>query len=150
MPACPFVIYGSALFGESGYESRVRAAASGLSVQFAGWVDDVYSAMSCLDVLLVPSAAIEGTTRVVLEAFAAGLPVIAYRSGGIKEVIEHGVNGLLVDSAEEMANECIELLRDPDRRAAIAGAARKTWQRGFTLARYQEEMLTVIQSLVAA
>ena len=139
VPDCTFAVYGSTLFGDRDYATRVHAAAAGLPVQFEGWVNDVYTALASLDVLLVPSSAVEGTTRVILEAFAAGLPVIAFRAGGIPEVIEHG--GLLASSVEEMARECVVLLRDSAKRATMGRAGRETWQRRFTLARYQEELL---------
>ena len=143
VPECGFSIYGAAMFGAAHYEARVRSAAEGLPVDFAGWVDDVYAAMSCLDVLLVPSAAAEGTTRVVLEAFAAGLPVVAFGSGGIPEVVEHGVNGLLVNSAEEMGHAAVRLLRED--RSAMARAARETWKRRFQLQRWRQEMLEAME-----
>jgi glycosyltransferase involved in cell wall biosynthesis len=47
---------------------------------------------------------------VILEAYAAGIPVIAFRSGGIPEVLEHGITGYLVDSTEEMARIAIDCL----------------------------------------
>ena len=46
----------------------------------------------------------------ILEAFAAGVPVIAFPSGGIPEVVENGVTGLLAKDREEMAQSAIELL----------------------------------------
>ena len=78
-------------------------------MEFAGWVDDIYACMAQLDLLLVPSAGHEATTRVILEAFAAGLPVIAFASGGIPEVVEDGVTGLLANTAEHMARLAIDL-----------------------------------------
>ena len=145
LPACRFVIYGAPLFGDAGaahYEARVHKAAAALPIEFPGWVDDVYHTMEQLDLLLVTSTGVEATTRVILEAFAAGLPVIAFRSGGIPEVIEHGVNGLLADSIDEMTQQSIRLLSaDSQVRVDMSRAARETWERRFTLERYQEEML---------
>ena len=84
------------------YDAEVRAAAAGLPVEFPGWVDGRLRARwRSLDLLLVPSAGHEATTRVILEAFAAGVPVIAFRSGGIPEVVEDGVDGLLAGSAKK-------------------------------------------------
>jgi glycosyltransferase involved in cell wall biosynthesis len=145
VPACSFGICGAAVLSEPAYETRVREAAAGLPVHFGGWIDDVYAAMAGMDVMLVPSTKVEGTTRVILEALATGLPVIAFRAGGIPEVIEHGVNGLLAASVEEMAQECLELLRDPAKRTAMSLAGRAAWDRRFTLERYQDELLRVMQ-----
>ena len=142
MPRARFVIYGAALFGETGaqrYEAEVRSAAEDLPVRFAGWVDDVYQELSEIDLLLVPSATHEATTRVILEAFAAGVPVVAFASGGIPEVVTHGADGWLARSVEEMARLSIDAVRAED--AAISSRARQTWNSRFTLERYRKEML---------
>lgn len=153
LPACRFVVYGAALFGEAGaarYENAVRAAAAGLPVEFAGWVPDVYAAMAQLDLLLVPSAGHEATTRVILEAFAAGLPVIAFAAGGIPEVLANGVTGLLAGSTEEMAQLATGLLTGDRRRLlSVAQAARESWSQQFTLPRYQEQVLRAMGACVA-
>ena len=153
LPACRFVVYGAALFGEAGaarYEDAVRAAAARLPVEFAGWAPDVYGAMAQLDLLLVPSAGHEATTRVILEAFAAGLPVIAFGAGGIPEVLANGVTGLLASSTEEMAQLAIGLLTGDRRRLlSVAQAARESWSQRFTLDRYQEQVLRAMEACVA-
>ncbi len=148
-PECRFFIYGAPLFSEPGairYEAEVRAAAAGLPIEFPGWVADVYSALADLDLLLAPSAGHEATPRVILEAFAAGVPVVAFPSGGIPEMIEDGNDGLLASSVEEMARKAIELLRgDPARLAAISHAARESWRRNFTLDRYRRRVLDTME-----
>jgi glycosyltransferase involved in cell wall biosynthesis len=150
LPDCRFLIYGAPLFGENAvaeYAAQVRAAAERLPVEFAGWVEDVYACMAQLDLLLVPSAGHEATTRVILEAFAAGLPVIAFASGGIPEVVQDGVTGLLANSSEHMARLATELLTGNARRLiSISQAAHESWARRFTLDRYRRERLAAIQA----
>ena len=152
VPACRFFIYGSQLFSDAAalrYDAEVRAAAAALPVEFPGWAPDVYAALASLDLLLVPSAAHEATTRVILESFAAGVPVIAFRSGGIPEVIDHGVDGLLAGSTAEMARLAIDLLTgDPARLRSISAAARESWRRRFTLERYRRQVLEVIGRVI--
>jgi len=92
--------------------AEVHGAAAALPVEFSGCETDVYPAMANLDLLPAPSMAHEATTRVILELFAAAIPVIAFRSGGIPEVVRHGVDGLLAGSAAEMARLAIGLLTD--------------------------------------
>jgi glycosyltransferase involved in cell wall biosynthesis len=150
LPQCRYTIFGAPLFGESSaarYAAQIHADAEGLPVEFAGWVEDVYACMAQLDLLLVPSAEHEATTRVILEAFAAGLPVIAFPSGGIPEVVHDGVTGLLAKNVEDMANLAIELLTGNARRLiSIAQTARESWAARFTLERYHREILAAIQA----
>jgi glycosyltransferase involved in cell wall biosynthesis len=150
LPACHFLIYGAPLFGESGaarYAAQVRSDAEGLPLEFAGWVDDIYDCMAQLDLLLVPSAGHEATTRVILEAFAAGVPVIAFPSGGIPEVIDDGVTGILANTTGDMAQRAIELLTGAPRRLiAIAHAARESWARRFTLERYHQQIIRAMEA----
>ena len=152
IPEARFAVYGAALFDDPAaaqYEAQVREKAANLPVEFAGWVHDPYAAMACLDLLLVPSTGVEATTRVILEAFAAGLPVIAFRSGGIPEVVDHEVNGLLVDSVEQMAGESIRLLDGPaEPWTALSRGARQSWERRFTLTRFHDEITRALLLMV--
>jgi glycosyltransferase involved in cell wall biosynthesis len=54
--------------------------------------------------LLVPSTAPETSSLVAMEALASGTPVIAFRSGALPTIVEHGVTGFIVDDADQMAN----------------------------------------------
>ena len=121
----------------------MRAAGAGLPVEFAGWISDVYAGLATLDVLAVPSFAQEATTRVILEAFSAGVPVIAFPSGGIPEVVEHGVNGWLAQNVEEMAQAMLSIDA-----ARFADAARESWSRRFTIERYQDEIAACMERAV--
>ena len=137
-----FEVHGAPLFSGSGYERRVRKLATGLPVAFAGWSSDVAKVFSGLDILAVPSAAIEATSRVILEAFSAGVAVVAYPSGGIPEVISNGVTGVLTASPEPaaLADAIDKLIRDPRRMISIALAARRSWEQRFTVERYVREI----------
>lgn len=147
LPEAQFRVHGAALFDDRdaiGYEGQVRTAASGLNVEFAGWTPDVYGALAGIDLLLVPSSSHEATTRVILEAFAAGVPVIALRSGGIPEVIDHGRTGWLAGTLEEMAHQAISALRARDLMWQISQAGRRSWETRFTQRRYHQELLDAI------
>ncbi len=152
LPQCRFTIYGAPLFKDraaEAYDAQVRTAAAGLPIEFAGWVDDIYACLADLDLLLVPSAGHEATTRVILEAFASGVPVIAFPAGGIPEVVEDNVNGLLATGAEDMAQRAVELLTGDARRLiAMAHAARQTWLRRFRPEQSHKQLLQTLQALV--
>jgi glycosyltransferase involved in cell wall biosynthesis len=136
MPEARFAIYGETMFASHDYEREVRAAAAGLPIEFAGWAANVYDALARIDVLLVPSAPHEATTRVILEAFAAGVPVIAFPSGGIPEVLP--LSGL-AHSVQEMA----EMACSRGRPGARSHAT------DFTLERYRAEILNVLWGRMA-
>lgn len=67
------------------------------NVSFTGWREDAIEILSLMDILVHPSTS-EGTPLVVLEAMALGKPVIATKVGGLRELIEDGENGYLIDS----------------------------------------------------
>jgi glycosyltransferase involved in cell wall biosynthesis len=99
---------------------------------------------------MVPSVWAEPNPRVVLEAFAAGLPVIAFRAGGLPEIVEDGRTGFLCDGVDEMARLAIELLHgDRARLQCISKAARESWRCQFTLERWQQEILAEIKRVAA-
>jgi spore coat protein SA len=79
------------------------------------------------DIFVGPSQIEEGLGLVFLEAAAAGLPLIATRMGGIPEVVQDGVNGLLLDQKDdlvELADKIILLLGDPDLRKTLGQQGR--------------------------
>jgi glycosyltransferase involved in cell wall biosynthesis len=149
LPESRFAIYGAPLFSSDAqkYYEKVLRAARGLPVEFAGWAGDVYQALSDIDVLLVPSAPGEGSPLVILEAFAAGIPVIAFPSGGIPEVIEHGRTAFLVPSVEEMAACALELLcGNHARLQSVSEAARRAWETRFTPEQFRHRVLEAAET----
>lgn len=90
----------------------------------AASLEEVYAAYTEHDLLLVPSLPGEGIPRVLLEAMAAGLPVVATRVAGIPELVRDGENGLLVPPGDGRAlgDAAARLLQDAELRArCVAG-----------------------------
>ncbi len=101
------------------YLRRLKQMASGDDrIRFRNPIptDEVVSRMRDYDVLAVPSQLFETGPMVILEAFAAGLPVIASNLGGIAELVTHEVNGLLVKprSTDAWRHALERLSRDHD------------------------------------
>ena len=143
---CEFVVCGDALFSSTQYSRRVREEAEGLPIEFTGWRDDIGDVLSTLDLVVVPSAALEATTRVIPEAFSAGVPVLAFRSGGIPEIVEDGVTGLLTaPTVRDLAAKLSELFSDGgtllDR---LSARARASFAERFSLDRYRSEVLDAV------
>jgi len=84
---------------------------------------DAYYAAS--DVFILPSMFQETFGLVLLEAFSAGLPVIAFKSGGIPELVDHRTNGIIVAQGDEegLYQSMRELMSDPDLRSRLGAAA---------------------------
>ena len=95
-------------------------------VEFLGSVNPVGSILAQLDLFLLPSE-MESFGLAALEAMACGVPVISSRAGGLPELIEDNVSGLLFETGDYhgMARSAIELLKDEPRRKAMGIAARK-------------------------
>ena len=94
---------------------------------------DAASVMSLLDLLVVPSL-VETTPFVILEAMAAGKPVVASRIYGIPEMIEEGESGSLVDPSDPagLAGALLPLIRDPALRQQYGRRARERYERYFS------------------
>lgn len=100
------------------------AAAAAAGVRFLGLRDDVEVLYRGTDLFVLPSHR-EGFPRAAMEAAASGLPVVAADVRGCRQVVDHGVTGLLVPvrSPPALAAAITELGADPDRRAAMGAAA---------------------------
>ena len=130
---------------------RARCAALGLSAQvvFLGRVDDVTTVLAAADVVVMPSLQ-EGLGVAAVEAMAAGRPVIASRVGGLPELLDEGMAGVLVPPHDPAALAvAIEgLLRDPARARALGAAGRERVRSRFTTAAMAEATLALYRRLV--
>jgi glycosyltransferase involved in cell wall biosynthesis len=136
LPAARFVLVGD---GELRAELERRVSDEGLghAVRFTGWRSDLAEIYGALD-LVVCSSINEGTPVSIIEASAAGKPVVGTRVGGMPSVIQHGVTGLLVSPGDPagLAAAMSTILSDPDlaRRMGAAGSA-------FSRERYSRERM---------
>jgi glycosyltransferase involved in cell wall biosynthesis len=97
----------------------------GDAVGLVGYRNDIGSMLAAFD-LYLNSSIHEGVSLTLLEAMAAGLPIIATRVGGNPEVVIHGQTGLLIPprDAQALADAIRALLRSPNHRQAMGHAAR--------------------------
>jgi glycosyltransferase involved in cell wall biosynthesis/serine acetyltransferase len=133
------------LIGDGAERPRIESMAGELglrhSVRFLGRRNDVPLVLACCDLSVLASWA-EGLPNSVLEAMAAGLPVVATRVGGTPEIIEDEVSGLLVPprNSHALAQAILRLLRDPNLAQALARAARERAQLQFSFERLLSEL----------
>jgi glycosyltransferase involved in cell wall biosynthesis len=124
-PELRFVIVGD---GELWEQLHRDVAGAGLSdrVLFASWRGDLAEVYRDIDVVVCCSRN-EGTPVSVIEACAAGRPVVGTPVGGMTDIISPGVNGLLVPSgdADALASAIAELIADPARRHSMGVAGRR-------------------------
>lgn len=106
-------------------ERRVRAAGLERQVTFAGHCEDVNRVLAGADLFVLPSRS-EAFPNSVIEAMAAGLPVVATAVGGLLDLVDHDRTGLLVQAgdAEALASAIRRLLRDRTAAARLGRAAR--------------------------
>jgi glycosyltransferase involved in cell wall biosynthesis len=141
-----FAVYGDSLFSNADYAAEVRREAAGLAVTFHGWQSNIAQVFREIDILAVPSFPHEAAARVIIEAFSAGVPVVAYAAGGTPEMIDHGRTGLLTrqPTAESLAESICQLLGDREWMRKLSLAGRAEWQRRFTLEGFQSAICEAI------
>jgi glycosyltransferase involved in cell wall biosynthesis len=114
--------------GEEEIKLKEQVERAGLvdNVRFLGWRADVDQIMGCFDIFVLPSLN-EGMGRVLVEAMAAGLPIVASRVGGIPDLVKDGKNGLLVPPADVSAlkNVISALLEDKEKRKRMGEVGTK-------------------------
>jgi glycosyltransferase involved in cell wall biosynthesis len=146
-PKARFVICGAPLFGTpSHYFDAVRQRMWGLPVEFLAWQSDVGPILRGLDLLLVPSKR-EGMARIIVEAFSAGVPVIAFPAGGIPEVVLDSDTGFLTRefSADALASRIRDVIEAPQTLHHVARNARQAWARCYTISAYQKNIIRVLE-----
>jgi len=131
MPSSTLLVVGAPMFNlDYLYLEQLKQTVQELGleqhVKFTGKRSDVAQMMQALDVLVVNSKS-EAFVIVAIEAMACGTPVIATEVGGIREMIEHKVNGWLVPFGDEkvLSEALITLNRQPEMRAAFSEAGKK-------------------------
>jgi glycosyltransferase involved in cell wall biosynthesis len=115
-------------------EQTIRDSQLEDGVTLAGSRSDVASLLAASDAFLMTSIS-EGIPLTIIEAMAAGLPVVSTAVGGIPEMIEHGTTGLLAQAGDHqaLADALIQLHRNPDQRSQIAEAGRQRARQQFSL-----------------
>jgi len=111
-------------------------------------VDDVTGYLFSADIFVMPSH-FEGLSNSVLEAMACGIPVIATRVTGNKELITDGINGLLVEprNSAQLTEALLHLIKNPDKGSELGRRAHELVKEHYDLYNVAEKYLTLYQDL---
>lgn len=155
-PAAHFVVAGRSYSTE--YERYEKAFRDALSSFVAPgqihWLQDVNNSEVLLPAfdLLIHTAYGESSGRAVCEAMAMQIPVIAFESGAIRDLITNRKDGILIrsDDANEFAREALGLLANPGQAAALASSARETIQKAYSKEGMCQRMIGEYKSAIDA
>lgn len=150
-PKTRFLIVGDTpVGGADEYKSRMIARARELGlesrVRFTGAVADIRPFLHRTAVVVIPSVQ-EPFGRVAIEAMAAGVPVVASRTGGLPEIVDHGVNGLLAppEHPAELADAINRLLGDRAMRGRLVREGRRAVHERFSARRVARQIESIIR-----
>lgn len=141
------------LIGDGPLRETLEARAVELGIRqnlaLLGYREDTDELMQAVDIYALPSLS-EGIPMALLEAMAAGKPVAASRVGGIPEVVEDGVSGLLVEPSNpaEWAMKCRQLIRNPHMAQKMGLAARTRVEQEFSAAKMAERVSALYRQSV--
>ncbi|MEM5291673.1 glycosyltransferase family 4 protein, partial [Paraburkholderia sabiae] len=150
------VLVGAALFGEDAYEAKLHefVATHGLEerVHFLGFQDDVAACMCAVDVVAHTSITPEPFGRVIVEGMLAQRPVVASRAGGVTEIIDDGVNGVMCTpgDAHALADTLAELRSDQALRDRLVARGYQTAVRKFGTQTYVEGVERILANVAGA
>jgi glycosyltransferase involved in cell wall biosynthesis len=150
VPNLKFMIVGRGTHIEKVAKIPVKEMGISPQVIFTGYRDKDYAeTLGCFDikVFLVPGT--DGACRAVREAMAMGIPVISSRRGMLPEIIDDGINGLVIDDTPENLSRAIErLVSNPSLRKEMGAKARLKALSEFSMSSYGARVEEVYRSIV--
>ena len=156
MPHVKVWIIGDAPAGKESNREELQVLVRRLglsdSVEFLGTRQDVPQLLAKIDLLVMSSIVPEAFGRVILEAQAVGVPVVATSVGGVVEIIDHEKTGLLVlpKDSDAMAEACLRILSDKRFTKQLVVSARQKLETKFTLRHMAESTIKVYEELLNA
>jgi len=150
VPDCLFVITGS---GEPCYEAELRSQAAHLGIQqqirFIGTITEMPQFYRACSLVCIPSRS-ESFGRIAIEAFASGTPVVATAVGGMRETIEDGRTGLLVEYGDVagLSAAIRELISDEQARADLVTNAARVAAERYSAGQIRKRIRNVVIPLI--
>jgi lipopolysaccharide heptosyltransferase II len=153
-PKVRALIVGEPSAGKQKYldDLKVLVRQLGISsyVEFLGRRSDVPKILSELDILVVATTTQEAFGRVLIEAGAVGVPVIATKTGGIVEIVNDGEDGILISPADHlaMAEAVLKLYKDKKLIERFVKRARVKVEKKFSLQKMADETIKTYQEVI--
>ena len=141
------------IFGDGYLANQLRAQAASLglfdTVQFVGFRDDLDDYMGCFDLFVHPALS-EGLGVVALKAQAAGVPVIGFDAGGMREAVADGESGLLVppEDIDALRAAIRDLVADDEKRSAMGARGRERMQKEFSIVTMSAQHVELYESVL--
>ena len=147
-PDARYIIAGMGMTKDDEMGAMVRARGLGDAVQLLGACDDVAPLLGCADVFLLPSR-FEGFPNAIMEAMAAGVPVVASHVGAIPDLVRQGEDGFLhaPEDTEGMAESALRLLSDRSLQQQFGRAARRRVLDEFSLEKLGDRAISQYEAL---
>lgn len=140
---------------DAGYKIKLEKLAAELGITenivFTGFRSDVFDLIQALDIFVHAANYPDPLPRTLLEAAACGKAIVATKTGGIPEIVDDGVSGVLVQAgdAATLAEAVVQLLSRPDEARRLGAAARKKIERDFPIHKHVARITELYWSLVA-
>lgn len=132
-------------------EIQLRAAELGVNkrVKFWGWRDDLRPFYQSMDMLLLPSHT-EGLPNAVLEAMASGAPAAATDVGGVRELLNWGACGVILDKNDELSwsSQIAPLIVSAERRTELANRALQRIEMNYSFQMRMEKVTAIYDNLL--
>jgi glycosyltransferase involved in cell wall biosynthesis len=126
------------IVGDGNHGETLRELVSALTLEdhvtFAGHRTDIPALLACSDLFVLPTLK-DALPTVLIEALAAEIPIVATNVGGVPEIIENGVDGLLVlpDDPASLAKACLQLLKNDEQVQQITSTGSQIVQQRFSI-----------------
>ncbi|HTY45796.1 MAG TPA: lipopolysaccharide heptosyltransferase II [Patescibacteria group bacterium] len=156
VPHVKIWIVGDAPSAKESYKEQIQILIRRLGLwhctQFLGTQRDIPAVMANLDLLVLATTTQEAFGRVIIEAQAAGVPVVATKVGGAVDIIDDGKTGLLVPPADPtgMAEAALRIFRDPASASRMAEAAHQKVKELYNIERMVKSTLDVYEDALAS
>ena len=141
---------------DESYGMKLKELVSELGIKdnviFTGFRDDIFALIQALDVFVHPAIFRDPLPRTLLEAAACGRPIVATKTGGIPEIIDDGISGILVEpgDAAALAVAVISLLQHPHEALCLGVAARKKIEQDFPIHKHVSAITKIYRSFASA